>query len=336
MILDLERMKCNVRVFGGILLLIYALFQLSIMQLSENLSSSSSNAASVSVDSAMAGRSLYKSSTKSHTINLEDEIQKSLKYVNSIKSTERKLIFVHIPKTAGTTIEEIGGKQAKVAWGSCLFNHKPKRRGGVCRFCPSGQFEWPMKIGYWHLPPQIFPLMGYNPYDNVDLFAVVRQPNQRLLSEFYYICRRKDTKWWNTVECNKTRIYEPSYINEWIQTKLSPKSVLATRELKTTTSSAEIVQQYFDHNGHFTPQYQFVVSHPQNIRMVDYVLNMDNLQEEFPKLMNAFNVTAVMPSHRQNAMRNDTTIEKDLKASDFDSTTKELIRQIYNLDFELL
>ena len=80
-------------------------------------------------------------------IDLEKEIQKGLEYSRWIKNTKRKLLFVHIPKTAGTTIEEVGGLQTKLAWGSCLFNHRPVRPGNVCKY-PRGQFEWPTRIGY--------------------------------------------------------------------------------------------------------------------------------------------------------------------------------------------
>ena len=80
-------------------------------------------------------------------IDLQQEIQKGLEYSRSIKNTKRKLLFVHIPKTAGTTIEEVGGLQTKLAWGSCLFNHRPVRPGNVCKY-PRGQFEWPTRIGY--------------------------------------------------------------------------------------------------------------------------------------------------------------------------------------------
>lgn len=79
-------------------------------------------------------------------LDLKREIEKGLEYVNRLKDIKRKLVFVHIPKAAGTTVEEVGGLQARVAWGSCLFNHKPKRPGGVCQY-PPGQFEWPSKIG---------------------------------------------------------------------------------------------------------------------------------------------------------------------------------------------
>jgi hypothetical protein len=261
------------------------------------------------------------------SMDLEQEVQNGLAYARGITDTQRKLVFVHIPKTAGTTIEEAGGLQAKVAWGSCLFNHKPKRRGGVCRY-PPGQFEWPMKIGYWHLPTQLFPLKGTNPYENADLFAVVRDPYDRLLSEFYYICRKKITQWWDAVECNRTRIHDPDYMNEWMQEKLQRTLTPASERM----SSNDKAQVYLDHNGHFTPQYDFIVA-PGGIRTVDYVLRMDNLQPEFTALMKAYGMDAALSPHKKNVARNDTN---DLQARHFDSKTRSLIHEKYEHDAELL
>ena len=94
----------------------------------------------------LSPREVRPSGSSSVTIRLEEEIQKGLAYARSIESMKRKLLFVHIPKTAGTTIEEVGGWQLKVAWGSCLFKHRPIRRGKVCIY-PPGQFQWPVRIG---------------------------------------------------------------------------------------------------------------------------------------------------------------------------------------------
>jgi hypothetical protein len=256
-------------------------------------------------------------------IDLDEEIRRNLEYVRSIKDTKRKLIFVHIPKTAGTTIEEVGALGAKSAWGSCLFNHRPKRRYDnnrvLCKY-PPGQFEWPMNIGYWHLPTQMFPIMGTNPYEGADLFAVVRDPDDRLLSEFYYICRRKVTIRWDGTACNKTRVHEPNYMNGWLQKKLThtPTSELSHKD-------------YLHENGHFTPQYEFIVS-SGDIRMVDYVLRMDNLQSEFPALMKAYGINASLPINKRNSARNDT----DLEATHFDETTETLIHKKYGHDFDLM
>lgn len=253
-------------------------------------------------------------------IDLDREIRKGLEYARSIQDTKRKLLFVHIPKTAGTTIEEVGGLGARVAWGSCLFNHRPKRRGNVCRY-PPGQFEWPTRIGYWHLPTQLFPLKGVNPYEGADLFAVFRDPYDRLLSEFYYICRRKLTKHWNPVDCNRTRLQEPKYMNEWVQQKLQQmdKGHLTPKGL-------------LNYNGHFTPQADFLVSYPAEIRMVEYVLQMDNLSSEFTALMKAYDIAAEMLPHKKNAARNDTN---DLEARHFDSETLALVHERYVHDLEI-
>lgn len=250
-------------------------------------------------------------------IDLEREIQAGIDYAKSIKNKKRKLVFFHIPKTAGTTIEEVGGLQAKQSWGSCLFHHYPKRGRGVCRH-PPGQFEWPTRIGYWHLPPQLFPLKGVNPYGGADLFAVIRDPYDRMLSEFYYICRRKITVFWNYVDCNRTRLQEPEYMNEWLQHKLDqlPKGQMKPKD-------------YLNYNGHFTPQSDFLVSYPAEVRMVDYVLNMDNLQEEFNALMKAYGISVNMPVHKKNAARNNVA---DLQADHMDRRTHRLLRKHYHHD----
>jgi len=105
---------------------------------------------------------------------------KSLAYVKQFKGTRRSLKFFHIPKAAGTAIEHVAGLQLGIPWGSCLFNHKPKRN--ICRY-PKDSIEWPRNYGWWHLPAQLFPMANSNPYDGAELFAVIRDPFDRLVSE---------------------------------------------------------------------------------------------------------------------------------------------------------
>ena len=176
---------------------------------------------------------------------------------------------------------------------------------------------------YWHLPTQLFPLKGVNPYQNADLFAVVREPFDRLLSEYYYICRRKVTKHWDFIDCNRTRTQEPEYMNEWIRDKLEkiPTGQLTPRD-------------FLEYNGHYTPQSQFLISYPSQIRMVDYVLKMENLSTEFNALMKAYGITANIQAHRKNTARNGTT--GDLDASHFDAKTVALVDERYGEEMEML
>jgi hypothetical protein len=254
-----------------------------------------------------------------YTINLNDEIRKSKAYVNSIQDTNRKLIFVHVPKTAGSTIEDVGAGQAKLSWGSCLFNHRPQRK--LCKkpiMLYPNEFDWPMKVGYWHIPPHFFPLMGTNPYQDADLFAIVRDPVDRLLSEFYYVCRRKVKPKY----CNRTRVHEPEYLNQWLRD-----------ELKSTKPSGQMTpSDLLYQNGHYTPQFDFVVS-PGEVRMVDYVLHMKQLNAEFQPLMNAYGIDAKMPPRRNNAAPNDA---QDLGSEHLDATTNAIVEEKYRHDFALM
>ena len=112
--------------------------------------------------------------------SFEEEKAKSLTYVHQFKSTKPSLKFFHVPKAAGTAIEHVAGEQMGMPWGSCLFNHKPKR--DICTY-PKDSIEWPRNHGWWHLPAQLFPMAQSNPYRDAELFAIIRDPFDRLVSE---------------------------------------------------------------------------------------------------------------------------------------------------------
>ncbi len=87
-----------------------------------------------------------------------------------IKSIKQKIKFVHITKTGGTSIEEVGKKNG-ILWG--MYDEKIKYKK--------------LKIGkmsgaIWHIPPRNFIT---NPYSKHITFAVVRNPYNRILSECF-------------------------------------------------------------------------------------------------------------------------------------------------------
>lgn len=86
-----------------------------------------------------------------------------------------KLQFLHIPKHAGTVIE-VWGAQRGYKWGSKWLQHtwlKPSSPLGVSTpgvlFAP------------WHVPGSYFET---DPYDGLDVFLVVRNPYEHMISEF--------------------------------------------------------------------------------------------------------------------------------------------------------
>jgi len=107
---------------------------------------------------------------------------------------------------------------------------------------------------------EYFPLSLVDPYGDSDIFAVVRDPYDRMVSEFNYACPFKR-------ECSTQSMMDVAYMNRWIRNMLTAETP-ATR-------------------GHFAPQHSFVVG-PNEVRMVDHVLRMENLVEDFARLTGAY------------------------------------------------
>lgn len=84
------------------------------------------------------------------------------------------LVFVHIPKNAGTTIENTVNSSGTL-WGKHADNVLREFLGPQAPACSS-----------WHVPPSFF--TADSPYTSQDdvVFAVTRDPWDRTLSEFQY------------------------------------------------------------------------------------------------------------------------------------------------------
>jgi hypothetical protein len=114
-------------------------------------------------------------------------------YAQSFIDIDRRLLFVHIPKTAGSTMEiDVAlGQDRNLTWGECMFlsgaSGCPVVRDAKNRF---GRAKNSLP-SYWHVPVHYFALHSYNPYD-ADTFAVIRHPVDRVVSEYQYVCRRVD------------------------------------------------------------------------------------------------------------------------------------------------
>lgn len=249
------------------------------------------------------------------TMKRVSEVQKkqALEYVKSFDNKlGKQLSFFHVPKTAGTSIEHAAGTQ-NIAWGSCMFPHKPKRN--ICHY-PPGK-HWPDHIGWWHLPAFLFPLAGADPYQNTELFGVIRDPYDRMLSEYFYICSLKVLDW-RPDQCDRSKLHDTAYMNEWIRTKLLQRNRTA----------------YLADNGHFTSQYDFVYG-PHQVRMLDYVLKMEDLGGPFQALMGAFGMDKILLEKRNALGAAKRQTENQVDPLDLlEESTIRMIQEVYREDFE--
>ena len=103
-------------------------------------------------------------------------------------SSGQNLQFVHIPKTAGSVIAYASDRNA---WS---FGHQPLNRARSQQSftwepCADRDHQTDVagQCSFYHVPPEWFdPPMG--PYEGKTLFTILRDPYQKLISEFNWIC----------------------------------------------------------------------------------------------------------------------------------------------------
>ncbi len=152
----------------------------------------------------------------------------------------------------------------------------------------------------WHYPPSI--VMDIlrqhqsevslerivNPYLNSDLFVVVRNPYDRIISAYYH---------WETMHHDIEKVNSEGLMNRLIGESLD-----------------EFERDYHLYRGgHYIPQYDFVYdsisdsysdqNHSQKQtkkkeKIVQHVIQFDNFAQEFQQLMKQYNINITLQDHR--------------------------------------
>jgi hypothetical protein len=240
-----------------------------------------------------------------------------------------RLEFVHIPKTAGTSIESAAAL-VNISWSVCHFSgsRASMRISQNITNCPDTaetrrKRPAPIhKTPHWHLPPYYFEgesshyaIFG-NPYANATLFTVVRNPYERVVSEYFYICEEISRF---EPEANDMNIFLAEVLHR-------------IEDFIPLNASLKIQPRaYYIVAGHFIPQYDFVYD-KNHRRVVDHVLHFENLHNEFPALMDQYNLSDVVLAKKSVGRR--ARYNKRLGVENLTLSNLRLIEKIYQRDFE--
>lgn len=182
----------------------------------------------------------------------------------------KELKFIHITKTAGTSIEIVGKFQNNLNWG---FFHK--------------------EYSYHHHVPFLF--INENIKSKYDWFTVVRNPYERIISEFY--CK------WIPPKTNQNQ-YSKEEFNQ-----ITQENIL----------NHHVKNQVY--GFHYTPQYKYIDTN-YNI----YILKFEELPNNFNALMKKYNLNLELNIKENQGV-------KKFNVEDLNHKTINLINKIYYMDF---
>ena len=184
--------------------------------------------------------------------------------MNSLK----QLKFIHITKCAGTTIENIG-KKKNILWGR--FHNE---------------------YGWWH---EIFPNKSKKLKLKYDWFVIVRNPYERIISEFY-------CKWGGIGYFKNIYHFNEKKFNIYLKQRILNRS-------KT--------------GDHYTEQYKYI-DESQYI----HIIKFENIKVEFNELMKKYKLDIVL-----NEKNNESAFTKKFTVKSLTPELIKLINKIYHNDF---
>jgi hypothetical protein len=266
--------------------------------------------------------------------------------LTSFYSRPKRLEFVHIPKTGGTVIEAMAAKRG-IHWTICHF--LPSSEVAVMSMniiqCPErddGEYsKWKRvkrfhDIVWWHLPPSYFfnyaEILPSNPYSGADMFAVVRNPYDRLISEYYY------QQSWLVSADKRRQTQDVRYFNEWIRTKVESYAHFSCqRSAKSDLfQSTNATKSYLSFDGHLISQYDYIFDGSTRAtsvanKIVTNVLRFENLTEEYNELMKEYGLGDLTPLPREHVRK---SLPKFLGLFNLTLDNLHLIERVYRQDFE--
>ncbi len=270
----------------------------------------------------------------------------------------KRLEFVHITKTGGTAVERAGAK-AGITWGMCHFwdNSElgcPSTPPGRAKQTPSLLLRNKLLLrenlpipGFrgqsWHTPPAWIQPNSSTicPYRGRDTFTIVRNPYDRVVSEFYcphFGYYGEFFKFFMRVGAAGITAKKPNQTSTaTAEAAAQKKAMLSIIPPPTVTTFNDWIQRALRHvnpsTGHFVPQFYYVYDHVDGTKVVDHVLTYENLHVDFANLMKQYrlsvHLTPGKPQQRDAALRRRFTV------ADLEPRSICLINRRYANDFKL-
>lgn len=261
-------------------------------------------------------------------------------YTSGVSIVNKRLEFVHITKTGGSAIEKAGATADNpIIWGAC---HYMNIEEVDCKH-PDLPYVAPNYQSYaltspWHTPPKILRKVfnsSQHPYNNADLFAVVRNPYDRVLSEYYCPWLGFQAKYRKDLKRDKDP-NDPINLNNWVINMVegledSLKTFDMTK-VKRTQGNDINEDPYNLAQKHYINQAEYV--YDGDTKVIENIIHYERLSVEFDALMKKYGLNIRLPPKDRSGIYTDTSNSKRLTYRDLAPGTIAIINKYAKSDFE--
>ena len=194
-------------------------------------------------------------------------------------SIKHKIIFIHIPKCAGQSIENIFLRDLGLSWEDrypLLLRPRKVNEKGPERLAHLYAEEY-FKFGY----------ITKETYDKFFKFSIIRNPVDRILSE----------------------------INFQKIPKKNPKNIYGIESVEEYISKVIKLDKFSDLYRHISPQVKFLHDSETNKLLVDKVIPFDELNHEVPKILQK-KLKVFLEVPKINSSKNKLWVKEELTSGD--------------------
>lgn len=258
-----------------------------------------------------------------------------------LSHTKKNLEFVHITKTGGSAIEKAGATAKNpIIWGACHYM-SIEEVGCASPDIPyvAPDFQSYALTSPWHTPPKILRKVVDDtlyPYADADLFAVIRNPYDRIISEYYCPWQGFQAKYKKHSKKDKDP-NDPANLNYWVKNMIMGLEE-SFREFDVT--KVQKIQKrginedpYNLSQKHYINQAEYV--YDGNNILIKNVIYYEHLSEDFNHLMNKYGLNVKLPSKEESGIYTDKENSERLTYRDLSPESIEIINKYARADFDL-
>ena len=287
----------------------------------------------------------------------------------------KKLTFIHIPKTGGTTIERLGQQNSatKFHWGLNKFYNRHKKAENSAQRIAEGTPTHKICTLYpgnsdcccspvWHVPLQCMVpnhmmaepadfseivQMDWNASYKLDeeiYFAVVRNPYLRLISEYWWQfldpITHGITRYLRAVkiDIDGNKLFcDEEIFNAWVRLRFTQNGLKQDgKNLRITSADLWLMN---DPECHLVPQWKYIYDMEDNERLVTHLLHTENLTSEFNELMGLYGIDLSLNknlTHNKHRTRQKDDYCEEVQIRNLGENELSRVQNAYRRDFELL